>query len=301
MGWSACAIAINAGLLLVIIRFDGRAADHALSASRRLSNRWARMRHGASFWASEKTTGRSLRRAPGLAGIGPIAWRQAINAARNSGRVILFFFAIAALAGPLLASAVPTSAVGGAVGLVYFFFAFMMPRSLVCDFRGELGAIQLYKVLPIAPWRICAGQLAAPVMLASAIQVVLAFSTLLFLEGPGTGILFVSMAFAVPFNLLVYGLENLIFLLFPTKLLPVGRADFEFLGRTILDFVVKTVILVVTGVVAAGAGFAALAASGHSWTWFAVASWLVLSLIGLMTVPLLAFAFRRFRVSQTIE
>ena len=96
------------------------------------------MRQGASFWASQNTTGRSLRRAPHLGGLGPIVWRQAINAVRNSGRVILVFFVVAMLTGPVLASAGTTSGVTGMVGLLYFFVAFMMPRSLVCDFRCEL-------------------------------------------------------------------------------------------------------------------------------------------------------------------
>ena len=300
MLWAGCAIAINAGLLLVIIRFDGRAADHALLASRRLSNRWARMRQGASFWASEKTTGRSLRHAPSLGGVGPIVWRQTINAFRNSGRVILFFFVIAMLTGPLIASAGGQSAVTGIVGLVYFFIAFMMPRSLVCDFRGELGSMELYKALPIAPWRICAGQLMAPVLLSSAVTVVMIFSILLFFDGPAPIVLIVLPVLVLPANLLIYGLENLIFLLFPAKLLPVGRADFEFIGRMLVDFVAKTIVIIAAGVAAGAAGVAAFEASGQSWVWFAAASWLVLSLIGLTTLPLLAFAFRRFRISQTI-
>lgn len=297
--WSALALAINAGLLMVIIRFDGRAADHALLASRRLSNRWARMRQGASFWASQKTTGRSLRQAPVIGGVGPIAWRQTINAIRNSGRVILAFFAIAALTGPLIASAGSQSATTGIVGLLYFFIAFMMPRSLVCDFRGDLASMELYKALPIAPWRICAGQLAAPVLLSTAITLVMISSIILFFDGPVPLVLIALPAFALPLNLLIYGLENLIFLLFPAKLLPVGRADFEFIGRMLVDFVVKTIVIVSAGAVAIAAGLAALEA-GEAWIWFVAASLTVLSVTGLALLPLLALGFRRFRISQTI-
>jgi len=300
ISWAACALAINGALLLVIIRFDGRAADHALLASSRLSNRWARMRQGASFWASQKTTGRSVRHAPVIGGAGPIAWRQVINAIRNSGRVILAFFAIAFLTGPLIASAGSQSMTTGMIGLLYFFIAFMMPRSLVCDFRGELASMELYKSLPIKPWRICAGQLAAPVLLSTAITLVMLSSILLFFDGPAPLVLIVLPVFALPLNLLVYGLENLIFLLFPSKLLPVGRADFEFIGRMLLDFVIKTILIVSAGAAAVMAGLLALEAGGQSWTWFVAASWLTLTLSSLSTLPLLAFAFRRFRISQTI-
>jgi len=299
--WAAGAIAINTALLLVILGLDGRAADHALSASRRLSNRWARMRQGASFWASEKTTSNSLERAPVLGGLGPVAWRQAINAVRNSGRVILVFFIIAALTGPLLANAGSASAISGFAGLGYFFIAFIMPRSLVCDFRGELGSIELYKALPIAPWRICAAQLVVPVLLSTTIQLVMIASTLLFVDNISVFVVVALAALTLPASLLLYGLENLVFLLFPTKLLPVGRVDFEFLGRTLVDFIAKTIIIVAVAIAAGFAGYAVLLATGPSWAWFSITGWVVFSAFAVLTLPLMACAFGHFKVSETIE
>ena len=301
VAWAVPAITINAALVLVIIALDGRTTDRSLSESRRLSTRWARMKQGASFWASDKTTGRSVRRSPVLGGLGPIVWRQTMNAVRNSGRVVLVFLVIAMFTGPILASAGTTLKIGVIVGLLYVFIAFILPRSLLCDFRGEFGSMELYKALPIAPWRICAGQLVVPVLLASAIELVMIFSTLLFFEGAAQVVLIALMAFTVPSNLLLYGVENLVFLLFPTRLLPVGRVDFEFLGRTLVDFILKTIIIVTAVVAAGAAGFAALDATGQSYLWFAITSWLVLTVIGSLTVPLLGIAFRRFKVSQTIE
>jgi hypothetical protein len=301
VAWAVPAITINAALVLVIIALDGRTTDRSLSESRRLSSRWARMKQGASFWASDNTTGRSVRRSPVLGGLGPIVWRQTMNAVRNSGRVVLVFLVIAMLTGPILASTGTTLKTNVIVGLLYFFIAFIMPRSLLCDFRGEFGSMELYKALPIAPWRICAGQLVVPVLLASAIELVMIFSTLLFFDGAAQAFLIALMAFTVPSNLLLYGLENLIFLLFPTRLLPVGRVDFEFLGRALVDFILKTIIIVTAVVAAGAAGFAALDATGQSYPWLAITSWLTLTVIGTLTVPLLGIAFRRFKVGQTIE
>jgi hypothetical protein len=302
VAWALLAITINAALVLVIIALDGRTTDRSLSESRRLSTRWARMKQGASFWASDKTTGRSVRRSPVLGGLGPIVWRQTMNAVRNSGRVVLVFLVIAMLTGPILASAITTLKIGVIVGLLYVFITFILPRSLLCDFRGEFGSMEIYKALPIAPWRICAGQLVVPVLLASAIELVMIFSTLLFFEGAAAQVVLIAlMAFTVPSNLLLYGLENLVFLLFPTKLLPVGRVDFEFLGRTLVDFILKTIIIVTAVIAAGAAGFVALNATGQSYLWLAITSWLVLTVIGSLTVPLLGIAFRRFKVSQTIE
>jgi hypothetical protein len=300
-GWAIGAIAIDGALLLVIVELGGRASDRSLSESERLSNRWARMRQGASFWVSDKTTGHSLRRAPVLGGLGPVIWRQLINAIRNSGRAIAVFFVIAVLTGPVLASAPTERATHGLIGLVYFFIAFLMPRTLVCDFRGELGNIELYKALPVAPWRICAGQLVVPVLLSSAIELVMICSTLLFFEGTTATVLIALTVFTVPFSLLLYGLENLVMLVFPTRLLPIGRVDFDFIGRTLMDFMLKTIIIVTAVVGAGAAGYATLHATGQSWFWFGLVSWLTIAILGLLTVPSLGYAFRRFNVSQALE
>jgi len=299
--WTTAAIIINAALLLAIIVLDGRASDRSLSESSRVSNRWNRIRQGGSFWASEKTTGRSLRHSPVAGGVGPIAWRQAINAVRNSGRVILVFLAIAAFTGPIATAAGIQSADSRTIGALYFFVAFIVPRTLVCDFRGDLGRIETYKVLPVAAWRICVGQLVTPVVLGSMIALVMIVSTLFFLDGTGARIAIVLAIFALPFNLLLYGVENLVFLLFPTKLVPVGRVDFEFLGRTMVEFVAKTIIIFAALAMAVGVGVMALDASGSLWILFGLASWLTLAIIGALTVPALGYAFRRFTVGQTID
>ena len=300
-GWTVVAVAINGAFLLVIIALDRRLSDRSLAESRRLSNRWLRIRRGSSFWASDKRTGRSMRRAPFVGGLGPVVWRQAINAVRNSGRVILVFMAIAALAGPIVRNVDIRFTDAHFIGFLYFCFAFVIPRTLVCDFRGELDSIELYKALPIAPWRICTAQLVIPVALSIAIELIMSFSIMPFLDHTSTFILLGFMFFALPFNLLLYALENLISLSFPTKLVPVGRVDFDFLGRAVVDFILKTIIIFAALAVARAAGLAVRRAAGQSWLSFGLTSWLTLALIGLLTIPLLAYAFRRFSIGETIK
>ena len=299
--WVTAAMIINTGLLLAIIALDGRTADRSLSDNDRLSNRWNRIRQGGSFWASGKTTGHSVRRSPKLGGLGPIAWRQAINAVRNSGRVIVIFLAIAVFTGPLATAAGIQSTDSRTIAMLYFFIAFIVPRTLVCDFRGDLGRMETYKALPIAPWRICVGQLVVPVVLGTAIGLVMLFSTMFFLDGTGARIAIALAVFVLPFNLLLYGVENLVILLFPAKLVPVGRMDFEFLGRTMVEFVAKTIIIFAALAAAVGVGLIAFHASAKSWIFFGLASWLTLAIIASMSVPMLGYAFRRFTAGETIE
>lgn len=78
--WALVAIAINATLLRAVIVLDAGTTDRSLAEHARLSNRWERIKQGGSFWATERTEVRSIRRAPILGGLGPIAARQALNA-----------------------------------------------------------------------------------------------------------------------------------------------------------------------------------------------------------------------------
>ena len=122
-----------------------------------------------------------------------------------------------------------------------------------------------------------------------------------FLDVTSAVILLAMVVYLVPFNLLLFGVENVMFLLFPSKLVPVGRVDFDFLGRTLVDFMIKTMIVISCVAVARLAGIIAQQQTGEQWVSFGVASVIVLSAFALMTVPAMAWAFRRFNVSETIE
>ena len=136
--------------------------------------------------------------------------------------------------------------------IIYVFIAFILPRNLICDFRGDLSRMEIYKTLPIAPWRICAGQLVVQVLLAYVIALTIIASALVFEDGVTTKAALVFAAFALPVTFLIYAVENTVHLLFPTKLVAMGRADFEFLGRSIVEFIAKT-IFVVASMAASGA------------------------------------------------
>ena len=111
-------------------------------------------------------------------------------------------------------------------------------------------------------------------------------------------LLLIMVPFLVPFNLLLYGLENLMFLLFPTPLVPVGRVDFDFLGRTMVEFSVKTALLLGGCGLAAAAGTVVLNATGRNWSAFAVVTWWVLMLVALLLLPLMSRAYSRFDISR---
>ncbi|MEM9268849.1 MAG: hypothetical protein AAGA78_07930, partial [Pseudomonadota bacterium] len=292
---------INAALLWAVIVLDGRTTDRALREHTLMSNRWERMRQGGSFFGIEKVEVSSIRTAPTLGGVGPIAWRQGIKAVRNSSKVFGVFLLIAACTGPL------TSAVGMPItddrvlAIILFFFAFIVPRTLICDFRGDLSRMETYKTLPLAPWRICAGQLLVQVLLSFVVALTMIVSALIFDDSVTAPIALALAVFALPITLLIYAVENTIFLLFPTKLIPMGRADFEFLGRTLVEFIVKLVIIISAVSVAIAVGVLVLLTLKTTLTLPVLASWVTLALTGGLATAIMQFAFRRFVVAEAFE
>ena len=298
LGWAALGFAINAALLAIIILLDSHSYEASVAASLKLHKRWVRARRSGLLWGTQPVVVRSLRTPPLLGGTGPVAWRQLLTALRTSSKPVLVFLGVATLAGPLLVIAAADSSMWSRIGFVFFIAVYVLPRTLVFDFRSDLDIMENFKALPLRPWKLGAGQLVVPVLLTSLVELVLLASVAVFLDGTARVICIGMMPFLVPFNLLLYGLENLLFLLFPTPLVPVGRVDFDFLGRTMVEFMIKTMLLVGACALAVSAGMRVLAVTERSWPAFAGVAWLSLVLMALLMLPLLSWAFARFDISR---
>ena len=299
--WASIAVLINAALLYLAIKLDARTTDRALKENARQSDRWERVKQGGSFWATDRTEIPSIRRAPIVGGLGPIAWRQVLNVARSSFRVVAVFVGMAACVGPVLSAAGISVSDSRAVLFFYIFFVFILPRTLVCDFRGDLSRMEVYKTLPIPPWRICAGQLVTQVVLACVVALTMIVSIVVFQDGiriPGALAL---AAFVVPLTVLLYTVENTIHLLFPTKLLPMGRADFEFLGRSLVEFIAKSIVILAAAAASAAVGLFTFTTIKSSLVLSGFTCWITLTLFGLLALVAMQYAFRRFAVAENID
>jgi hypothetical protein len=185
--------------------------------------------------------------------------------------------------------------------MVFFFDGYILPRTLICDFRGDLSRMETYKTLPIAPWRICAGQLVVQVLLAYIIALTMIVSIALFEDRLTLPVALAMAAFALPFTLLIYAVENTISLLFPAKLVPMGRADFEFLGRSLIEFIMKTIIILIAVSVAIGVGTFTFMMLKTTLVLPGLASWLALTLIGGLATIVMQYAFRRYVVAEAFD
>jgi hypothetical protein len=168
------------------------------------------------------------------------------------------------------------------------------------DFRGDLDRMEVLKTLPLRPWRLVLGQLLAPVFVVSVVQLVLlaVLAALGQSDGLPGGMSLTALAafFVWPFNFLIYALENLFFLVFPTRLAS-SPGDFQAMGRNILLFLVKALVLGMS------IGLAVLVALGVTWLTgrplLALTSgWLTLVACAAALIPPTAWAFVQFDVSR---
>ena len=115
-----------------------------------------------------------------------------------------------------------------------------MPTALRFDFRRDLDRLATLKGLPITPAAAAVGQTLAPVLIASLFQSgVLAFAV--GARSLPAHHLCMAMLVMIPLNVLVFGLDNLIYLLYPYR---VQQEGLEIFLRTILTFTGKGLLFV---------------------------------------------------------
>jgi hypothetical protein len=178
---------------------------------------------------------RSLRM-PRLGGASPLAWRQLLGARRRWGSLLTAMIAPSIIAcAPCFVIADPDVAFLGTAGTLAFYTFLLLPTALRFDFRRDLDRFATLKGLPIPPAAVVVGQTVSPVLIATLFQSgVLAF--VVAARSLPLHHFFVSLVIMVPLNVLVFGLDNLIFVLYPYR---VQQEGLEIFLRTILTFTGK--------------------------------------------------------------
>jgi hypothetical protein len=168
-----------------------------------------------------------------------------------------------------------------------------MISMLKFDFRDELDRLDLLRSLPIRPSAVAAAELFTPVVVLTAMQATfLAVVTLSVKDA--WKVTLPAAAFALPFNVLFVGIENLLFLMFPLRSAGLIAGDMQLFGRQMVIFPCKFLLLLVALFVTAAVGTIGYIAGNKSWPAFGAVAWVALSLVALATIPLLARAYARF-------
>jgi hypothetical protein len=293
--WAAMALGINLIMLTLVFALDANYLETAALASQRRYERRQRARAGGVARMSEVSspTFRVIQ-LPRFGGAGPIAWRQLIGAARSSRALFILLLIIGVIAGTFAmqqrgGTTATLEKLLGTVAWMNIVFISM----LKFDFRDELDRLDLLRSLPVRPIAVAAGEIFTPVLVLTAMQAVLLLAIVVSFKSPWQYVL-PAAAFAVPFNILQTGIENLLFLLFPLRSAGLIAGDMQLFGRQMIIFLCKFCMLLVALGISAGAGTIGYILGRQSWLAFGVVAWVVLSLVALSTAPILALVFTRF-------
>lgn len=281
-------------LLGAVFWLDVRWEEATLVASQRAYDRLERVRRSRGVWMLAPPRWARVRvpMVAWLGGAGPLAWRQLTTVVRHPWTLI-------ALTGLALFMVLPGLLFGGsseAGPFVVLVLGVLFSMWLPCDFRGDLDDIPWLKMLPLRQAAVAAGELAAGIFLTTAVQFLFLGVMVVLAGGIRAPILAVA-AFTVPLNVLLFGAQNLLFLLFPARMAPATAADLQHFGRAMVLWLLELIALVACGGVAALVGLAALWLTGWSWTAALIASWSVLTIEAVAIIPTIAWAYRRFDVS----
>jgi ABC-2 type transport system permease protein len=299
VGWGAAATAIDAALLFLIVRLDADYLEGAASISQKLYEKMQRARKGGGFALPTSKNAARLRipKLPWLAGAGPVAWRQLLLAMRTSRLVIVIAGGTALiLFGMALfmpaerhgsGSLIPTIGLS-LIGYLTFFFTMQLPWA----FRGDIDHIDSLKTLPVAPLALAVGELAGGVVVLAAIQLIV-LAALIAARG-NLALITTAAAFIVPFDILMLGVSNALFLVYPVRLVQSNTADFQLMGRVMLLMLLQFLILIPCLGIPALLGAVVVWWGGFAWPTAASIAWLTLAAEIPLVMILLSWLFERF-------
>jgi hypothetical protein len=315
--WALAAAGVNALLLALTMWLDANYLEAAEGASRRVYERVQRLRQGlpgvtfgagesgengnggtgAAAGASAKRWGGALARRvhvprlPWLGGAGPVAWRQLSTAARRSGGVLFLLVISAGIFATFFVVGRRGADMRGAVFSTMGWFTLLLLANLKFDFRGELDQMPWLKSLPLRPLSVAAGEMATPVLLLCAAHLVM-FGAAAVALPPMRATLLMAAVLAPPLDLLLVGVENLLFLLFPSRGAAIS-GELGAMGRQVVLIVAKLLVVVFACGVATGLAVAAMALT-HSALLAIGVAFAALAVQAISLVPLVALAYRRF-------
>ena len=151
--------------------------------------------------------------------------------------------------------------------------------------------------LALHPLAVATGQLTTPVILASCIEILFLGSVICLAGESSFSRLMALVPFVLPFNLLLFSLENTLFLLAPFRMMPVGRIDFEFFGRSVVETLAKMFLLSLAIGLSIRFGRGVGDLLGDSQISFYGATWFAMSLFAALAALTVASVFKRSETS----
>ena len=295
------ALVINAAVYWLVFRLDARYEDQAVRTSQRMYERLQAARSGNMYAVTVRTEyGRSLMpRFPWWLGVGPNLRRQLLSGLRDMRHMFWFALIVAVIIAAVVVFVLRenpklTDYVGYMVLGATAYVTFILSGQLPFGFRGDLNHMEVLKSLPLPPIAIASAEVIGASIIGCLGQWF--FIVVGILGAPSqSAILLSGAAFFFPFNLLLFGVNNLLLLLFPFRLVG-GGPDVTLMGRVMI-MMMGNLFAVLFGFAIAAIPAAIVFLITSNWATTLVVAWIGLMLMGFGLLFVVAWAFRRFDIS----
>ena len=286
-------LVIDLLLRLFAIRLDALSLEASLAITEKMTTRLRLMRTKGVWQAFGATSAVARRRIPMFPfwqGLGPVAWERLTTLFRSSNQLIwLLGGAVVFVAGLVCFLGSPWAGVGG-----------MTYLSLLVSltWQNEIEQVGYLKSLPIPSRSIVLGELIGIPILLSIIQ--LLFVTIEFCFFPSfDGWLLFTMVAMLPMNFLLFGIDKLVFFVYPTRLGKGAPGDFQNAGKQMIFMTFKMALI---GLAISMIAIATLpgALFWQSPIACAVPALVVMVIECIALIPILTAAFDRFDPGMTL-
>jgi hypothetical protein len=304
IGWAALGATLIVGIYALAVWLDANYLETAVRVSQQMQERKRRLMSEGAFAAPSKRAVQSsrLRQPPWLGGAGPLLWRQAIQLRRGGrGAVVVIAIVMLAVGTPFAIGAshskellkiLPHFIIGIAA-----YATFLYSSQAPFGFRGDYGRMDLLKSLPIRPLAMACGQTLVITLVVTLLDWAVFVATAVFVPSAAAELLAAGL-FVLPFNWIMFGTESFLFLLYPSPLVATGSEGFLKMGRVMLFMIAKFFVLAACAA-EAGVPAAIVFLITKSMAAACIVAWLALLLPAFGILLLIAWAYRRFDVSDS--
>jgi hypothetical protein len=304
LGWAALAAAMIVAVYALAVRLDANYLETSARVSQKLQERKRRITTEGIFTPRMSEVQHSrLPRPRWWGGMGPLVWRQVIQVLRGSrGAMIAVAIMIVAMGAPLgfaawrshdLSTLLPHMIIGLAAYATFFFSA-----QAPLGFRTDYERFDLLKTLPIRPLAMACGQTLVVATVLTLLQWAV-FAATAIVAPRAAGELLAAGLIALPYNWIICGTENLLFLFSPAPLVPTGSEGFLKMGRVMLFLLAKMLALLACAAATAIPTAIVFFATQSVLAACAVA-WIVMAFFAVCVLLLIAWAFPRCEVNVVV-